>query len=87
MIGRSPKVFAKVLEFYNTAAKQRIEEIAKKIEKTLAPKESALLIMTDENRMQLQSNLPSDIQIFLIHPPAFNDIQKMLRDLSQNIKK
>ncbi len=87
MIGRSPKVFNKVLEFYNNAAKQRLEEIAKKIDKTLGNKESALLIMTDENRMQLQSNLPSDIQVFLIHPPAFNDIKKMLRDLSQNINK
>ena len=87
MIGRSPKVFTQVLGFYNTAAKQRLEEIAKKIDKTLAPKESGLLIMTDENRMQLQSNLSSDIQVFLIHPPAFNDIQKMLRDLSRSIKK
>lgn len=87
MIGRSPKVFNKVLENYNNSAKQRLEEIAKKIDKTLASKESALLIMTDENRMQLQSNLPSDIQVFLIHPPAFNDVQKMLRDYSQNIQK
>jgi hypothetical protein len=87
MIGRSPRVFTKVLEFYNNAAKQRLEEIAQKIDKTLGIKESALLIMTDENRMQLQSNLASDIQVFLIHPPVFNDIQKMLRDLSKNMKK
>jgi guanylate kinase len=87
MIGRSPKVFNKVLEFYNSTAKLRLEEMAKKIDKTLEKNESALLIMTDENRMQLQSNLPQNIQVFLIHPPAFNDIQKMLRDFSQNIKK
>jgi hypothetical protein len=87
MIGRSPKVFNKVLEFYKKSAKLRLEEMSKKIDKTLVNKESALLIMTDENRMQLQSNLPSDIQVFLIHPPAFNAIQKMLREYSQKIKK
>jgi len=79
-IRKSQKVFNRVLEFYQEVKDRRNKEIAKKIDETLKNNDSGLLVMTDENRLQIQPNLPSDIQVFLIHPPALNDIMRWLRD-------
>ena len=80
LVRRSRKVFNKILEFYNDVAERRWKEMAEKIGDTLKKGEAALLVMTEENRLQVQSHLPSDIQVFLIHPPALNDIQRWYRD-------
>jgi hypothetical protein len=80
VIRKSQKVFNQVLEFHQEVKDRRNKEIAKKIDETLKNNESGLLVMTDENRLQIQPNLPSDIQVFLIHPPALNDIMRWLRD-------
>lgn len=80
VVGRSREVVKKIVGFHEKVAKKRFEQIAKRIEKTLEGDEAGLLIMTDENRIRLQQHLQSDIQIFLVHPPAFNDIQNWFRD-------
>ena len=63
VIRKSPKVFTKIYEFHKEVAKKRNEEIAKKIDETLKKNDSGLLVMSDENRLQIQSNLPSDINV------------------------
>jgi len=80
VIRKSKKVFNRVLEFYHEVKDRRNKEIVKKIDDTLKNNDSGLLVMSDENRLQIQPNLPSDIQVFLIHPPALNDIMQWLRD-------
>ena len=80
VIQRSKKVFNKVLELHKDVNNRRNQEIAKKIDNTLKKNEPGLLVMTDENRLQIQSNLPNDIQVFLIHPPALNDVTRWFRD-------
>jgi hypothetical protein len=80
VIQKSQKVFNKVLEFHKDVTNRRNQEIAKTIDKTLKKNEPGLLVMTDENRLQIQSNLPTDIQVFLIHPPALNDVMRWFRD-------
>ena len=80
VIRKSQKVFNQVLEFHQEIKNRRNKEIAKKIDEALKNNDSGLLVMTDENRLQIQPNLPSDIQVFLIHPPALNDIMRWLRD-------
>jgi hypothetical protein len=80
VIRKSKKVFSRVLEFHQEVKDRRNKEIAKKIDETLKNNDSGLLIMSDENRLQIQPNLPSDIQVFLIHPPALNDIMQWFRD-------
>ncbi len=80
LVRRSKKVFSKILEFYNDVAERRWKEIAERIDDTLKKGEAALLVMTEENRLQVQSFLTSDIQVFLIYPPALNDIQRWFRD-------
>jgi hypothetical protein len=84
VVRKSKKVQSKILEFYKDALKRRFEGNAKTIDDTLKNGEAALLVMTDENRMQLQSYLPSDIEVFLIHPPAFNDFRRYFRDYWKN---
>jgi hypothetical protein len=83
VIRRSQKVFTKVLEFHQNAKDRRNKEIAKKINETLKKKDCGLLLMTDENRLQVQPILSSDIQVFLIHPPAYNDIMRGFREFLQ----
>ena len=80
VVRKSQKVQKKILEFYRDALKRRFEGNAKTIDDTLKNGEAALLLMTEENRMQIQSYLPSDIEVFLIHPPALNDFQRCFRD-------
>ena len=84
VVRKSQKVLNKILEFYNDASKRRCEGSAKIIDDTLKKGEAALLVMTEENRVQIQSYLPSDIEVFLIHPPALNDFQRCFRDYWKN---
>ena len=84
VVRKSQKVLNKILEFFGDVSKRRFERNAKIIDDTLKKGEAALLIMTDENRMQLQSYLPSDIEVFLIHPPALNDFHRCFNDYWKN---
>jgi hypothetical protein len=83
MIRRSQKVFTKVLEFHKDTRDRRNKEIAKKIDETLKKSDCGMLLMTDENRLQIQPILSSDIQVFLIHPPAYNDVMRGFREFLQ----
>ena len=83
LIRRSQRVFTKILEFYQDARNRRNKEISKRIDKSLKKNDCGLLFMTDENRLQIQPILSSDIQIFLIHPPAFNDVMRVFREFLQ----
>ena len=81
VIGRSQDVVKKIIGFQMDVSKKRLKHFAKRVNETLKKDEAGILIMSDESRISLQSYLPSDIQFFLVHPPAFNDIQRLLREL------
>ena len=83
MIRRSQKVFTKVLEFHKDTRDRRNKEIAKKIDETLKKNDCGILLMTDENRLQIQPILSSDIQVFLIHPPVYNDVMRGFKEFLQ----
>lgn len=74
----SEKVFTNVLEFYRDASKRRYEHIAKRIDETLEEGETGMLIMNEEDRSNIQ--FPTDIEIFIVHPPALADIQHWIRE-------
>ena len=82
-VGRSKKVVDKILEYYREATDRRDQHITKQINETLKENEAAMLIMSDEYRMHIQTQLPPDIQIFLVRPPALNDIQQILQKMLQ----
>ncbi|MFA5363597.1 MAG: hypothetical protein WC325_00250 [Candidatus Bathyarchaeia archaeon] len=80
VVRKSYSVLNKILGFHQEISKKRVENIAKKIQDTLQSGETGLLVMTDENRLQVQSLLSDDIQVFLVRPPALNDIEHFFRD-------
>ncbi len=80
----SERVFSKVLEFYRDASKSRYEHIAKRIDETLKEGETGMLIMNEEDRSNIQ--FPSDIEIFIVHPPALADIQHWIREQLKRVE-
>jgi hypothetical protein len=70
------KVFTKIYEFYMEASKRRNEYIAKQIDETLKPDEIGVLFMREGHQVQI----PSDIQILYIAPPALDEIERWLRE-------
>jgi hypothetical protein len=72
------EVFSRVLEFYREFSEKRLDHIMKVISDNLSESEAGLLIMKDEDRARLQ--FPKDIEVFLITPPAYDDIIRWVRD-------
>lgn len=77
---RSIGVREKIQKFYLEAEKKRDEYIVKRIDETLKESEVGLLIMNDDKRIKVQPVLQADIHVFLVHPPALNDISRWMRD-------
>jgi len=71
-------VLNKVLEFYKEASKKRYEYVAQRIDETLKEGETGMLIMNEDDRSNIP--FPSDIEIFIVHPPVFADIQQWIRE-------
>ncbi len=67
---QNQNVFTRIYEFYAEASKKRNEHIAKQIDDTLKADEIGILLMREGHQVQL----PSDIQVFYIAPPALDEI-------------
>ena len=74
----SQKVAKMVADFFDEASKKRYEYIGKKINETLKDKEAAMLFIREGHRVQF----PKDIEVFMVAPPALDDIHRWLRDSS-----
>jgi hypothetical protein len=72
------EVFMKVLEFYTEFSDKRLQQIISIIDSNLSDAEAGLLLMKDEERVKLQ--FPSDIEVFLITPPSYDDIIRWFRE-------
>jgi hypothetical protein len=72
------EVFRKVLEFYTEISNKRLQHILEVIDRNLSEAEAGLLLMKDEDRAKLQ--FPSDIEVFLITPPSYDDIIRWFRE-------
>lgn len=75
---RTVDVFKQVYDFYLDALNKRLQHIQNIIENNLQAEEASLLIMEDEMRAKLQ--FPSDIEVFLVRPPSYDDIIRWVRD-------
>ncbi|MCX7991996.1 MAG: hypothetical protein N2999_08225, partial [Proteobacteria bacterium] len=71
------EVFDKVYPLYRETYNKRLDKIVEIIDKNLADAEAGLLILKDEDRLSLV--LPPDIELFLVIPPAFDDINRWFR--------
>lgn len=82
---RSSGVAKKILGFYKDAERRRDREAVNKINKSLKKGQAAILLMRDENRIRIQPQFSKDINVFLVRPPALNDIFRWLRDYAAKI--
>jgi hypothetical protein len=75
----SRKVMDLALNGYRDSTKRRFEHMAQRIDQTLKPGDSGILLMPEENSLQF----PKDIQVFYVAPPALDDVHRWLRDQAQ----
>ena len=75
----SNKVAKTVSELYAEASRKRYEHIANRIDETLGEDNSAILFIRENHRVQF----PPDIEVFSVAPPALDEINRWLRDRSQ----
>jgi len=77
MVGlMSEKVAKQVYEAYGEASRKRYQFISKTIDETLKPDDVALLFIREGHLVQF----PSDIEVFMIAPPALDEIHRWARD-------
>ena len=79
---KTPEVFTKVFEFFIEISDKRFQHIMNMIEGNLAEGEAGMLIMKNEDRAKLQ--FPSDIEVFLVTPPSYDDILRWFREKARD---
>ena len=72
----SEKVAKQVYEAYGEASRKRYQFISKTIDETLKPGEVALLFIREGHLVQF----PQDIEVFMVAPPALDEIHRWARD-------
>jgi hypothetical protein len=72
----SDKAANKVSELYTEAARKRNESMARRISETLKDDEAGLLFVGEQHSMQF----PTDVEVFIIFPPALDEIHRWLRE-------
>jgi len=80
---QNPRVLSRVYESYIEAGKKRNEAIARKIDETLGENEIGLLLMRENHQVQM----PPDVQVFYVAPPALDEIKRWLRDNESRAEK
>lgn len=77
MIGfLSENVARKVYESFSEASKLRYQHISKTIDSTLQDGDVALLFIREGHSVQF----PTDVDVFMVAPPALDEIHRWLRD-------
>lgn len=74
----SEKAARIVSDLYLQTSRERYQLIAQKIDETLKEDEAALVIIREGHLVQF----PPDIEVFLVSPPALDEIHRWLRDRS-----
>ena len=72
----SDKVARMVSQLYADASKKRYDYIADRIKETLKDDDVAMLIIREGHAIQF----PADVEVFMVAPPALDDIRRWLRD-------
>lgn len=75
---RTQEAFTKIFGFFTEVSDKRLQHIMTTIEGNLATGEAGLLMMRDDDRRRLQ--FPTDIAIFLVTPPSYDDILRWFRE-------
>ena len=79
---QSQRAFTKIYELYDEANTRRNETITKKLNDSLKPDESGILIMAEGHQIKFSP----DIKLFYIAPPSLDGIKRWMRDYDAKIK-
>jgi len=72
----SQRVVSSIYESLVAASRKRNEHIARRIDEALKSGDIGLLIMQEGHQLQL----PADIEVFYVAPPALDEVRRWLRD-------
>jgi hypothetical protein len=72
----SEKVARLVSQLFADASKRRYEYISQRIGETLQDEDVAMLVIREGHTVQF----PNDVEVFMVAPPALDDIRRWLRD-------
>lgn len=75
---RVAKITQEILDVYEAAIQKRKAHIPQQILNTLKEGETGVLIMREEERIKIQ--FPAEVNVILIMPPVFNEIEKWQRE-------
>ena len=69
-------VLSRLREWFDTANRRRYEHIARRIDETLQPDETGLLLINERHQVQF----PADLEVFYIAPPALDEFRRWLQN-------
>jgi hypothetical protein len=69
-------IAAKVNGYYQEASRKRYDHMTNRISSTLKAGEAGLLLISQGHRLQF----PRDIEVFIVSPPALDEVQRWLRE-------
>ena len=69
-------VLSRLREWFDTANRSRYEHIARRIDETLQPDETGLLLINERHQVQF----PADLEVFYIAPPALDEFRRWLQN-------
>jgi hypothetical protein len=72
----SEKVARTVSQLFAEASKRRYEYVTKRIKESLSDDDVAMLVIREGHAIQF----PTDVEVFMVAPPALDDIRRWLRD-------
>lgn len=75
---RAAKITQEILDVYEAAMQKRRAHIPQQILNTLKDGETGILLMREEERIKIQ--FPSEVNVILVMPPVFNEIERGQRE-------
>jgi hypothetical protein len=75
----SETVAQTVSRFYTDASRKRHEQMARRIDETLKAPEAGVLFIREGHRIQFAQ----DIEVFLVSPPALEELRRWLREQAE----
>ncbi len=79
----SQKVARTVSGFFSEASRKRYEVMARRLDETLKPGEAGILFISEGHRVQF----PQDIEVFVVSPPALDELRRWLRDHAEALER
>lgn len=75
-------VFSRIREWFDAANRRRYEHIARRIDETLEPDTTGLLLINERHQVQF----PADIEVFYIAPPALDEYRRWLQNWAARLE-